>query len=234
VPRVDHKTRTGEGEQLRPKIEFILPEIKGASAKFLAHPRISQLYPEYLFGCYCIARASIPLMEATRQRALAMAEHDEVCAALAPYLETHIIEEKDHDEWFLEDLMALGWDRHTVLSRPPPASLASMVGAQYYWALHYHPVALLGFLTALESNPPTRKLIDELIEKTGRSPEVFRTLIEHADLDPHHGDELYQLLDELRLTPEQSTVVGLSAMHTLHMAAVSLAEVLDGLDGFAR
>lgn len=205
---------------------MVLPELGGATQRFLAHPRISDLYSEYLFSSHCIARASIPLMQTARERALAMGEGDPVGAALASYLEGHIVEEMGHDEWFLEDLELLGWSRATVLARPASATVASMVGAQYYWVLHNHPVALLGFLTALESNPPSRSLIDELIARTGHSPKAFRTLIEHADLDPHHEAELYGLLDDLPLTREQSTVLGLSAIHTLHMTAVSIEELV--------
>jgi hypothetical protein len=204
----------------------VLPELAGVSQLFMADPRIAELYPEYLFSSHCLARASVPLMETARERALDMGEADPVSAALASYLEGHIVEETGHDEWFLEDLELLGWDRSAILARPPSATVASMVGAQYYWVLHYHPVALLGFLTALESHPPSRSLIDELISLTGYPPKAFRTLIEHADLDPHHEQELYGLLDELPLTPEQSAVLGLSAIHTLHMTAVSIEELL--------
>lgn len=193
---------------------------------FLAHPRITDLYPEYLFSSHCIARASIPLMQTARERALAIGKGDPVGVALATYLEGHMVEEMGHDEWFLEDLEMLGWDRHSVLARPPSATVASLVGAQYYWILHYHPVALLGFLTALESHPPSRSLIDELIARTGHPPKAFRTLIEHADLDPHHEKELYGLLDDLSLTPEQSAVLGLSGIHTLHMTAVSIEDIV--------
>lgn len=154
---------------------------------------------------------------------------DPVSMPLAAYLEKHIMEEKDHDEWFLEDLEVLGWDRSTILSRPPSSTVAALVGAQYYWVLHYHPVALLGFLTSLESHPPTRELIDELIVRTGHSPRAFRTLIEHADLDPHHEKELYELIDALPLTREQSEVLGLSGMHTLHLVSLSLDEIIEGL-----
>jgi Iron-containing redox enzyme len=216
-----------EGEGLRRKLSIVLPELAGVTQRFLASSRISDLYPEYLFSCYCIARASVLLMQTARERALSLGNEDPVGAALAPYLEGHVVEEMGHDQWFLEDLGVLGWDRSAILTRPPSATIASMVGAQYYWVLHYHPVALLGFLTALESNPPSRSLIDELISKTGHTPKAFRTLIEHADLDPHHEEELYQLLDDLLLTREQSAVLGLSAIHTLHMTAVSLEEIVE-------
>jgi heme oxygenase-like protein len=216
-----------ESERLRGKIDLVVPELVVLSQKVLVHPRIHEIYPQYLFGCYCVARASVPLMEATRDHALSM-DGDPGLVTLAAYLDRHIIEERGHDEWFLEDLEVLGWDRSTVLTRPPPLSVATMVGTQYYWALHYHPVALLAFLIALESNPPSRELIDELIELTGHDSKSFRTLVEHADLDQHHQEELYQLLDELPLTKEQSAVLGLNAMHTVHMTAVSLEELLDG------
>lgn len=194
--------------------------------RFLASSRISDLYVEYLFSSHCIARASIPLMQTARDRALTLGAEDAVGAAVAKYLEGHIVEEMGHDEWFLRDLELLGWDHSAVQARPPSATVASMVGAQYYWVNHYHPVALLGFLTALESHPPSRSLIDELISRTGHPPEAFRTLIEHADLDPRHAEELDELLDELPLTPEQSTVVGVSALYTLHMTAVSIEEIV--------
>jgi Iron-containing redox enzyme len=224
-----HVVKTGEAERLQRSLDLVVPELVGATATFLAHPRIADLYPEFLFGCYCLARASVPLMETTRQTALSMAADDEVCAALAPYLEEHILEETGHDEWFLEDLGVLGMNRDAILSRPPSATLASAVGSQYYWALHYHPVAILGFLIALEGNPPSTELIDQLRKKTGHDPRAFRTLIEHAELDPHHGEELNRLLDELSLTRDQSTVVGLSALQTLHLEAVSLVEIIGSL-----
>jgi hypothetical protein len=220
-----------EGEGLRRKLDIVLPELAGVTKRFLASPFISDLYPEFLFSCYCVARASVPLMETARDRTLSLGGQDPVATTLAQYLEGHIAEETDHDRWFLEDLESLGWDRSEILARPPSATVASMVGSQYYWVLHYHPVAILGFLTALESNPPSRSLIEEIVSKTGHPRTAFRTLIEHADLDPHHQEELYGLLDDLSLTPQQSAVVGLSGLHTLHLTAVSVQEIVERFEG---
>ena len=44
----------------------------------------------------------------------------------------------------------------------------------------------------------------------------------HAELDPGHADELAETIDRLPLSPEQSAVLGLSAMSTVH----GLARVL--------
>ena len=56
---------------------------------------------------------------------------------------------------------------------------------------------------------------------------AFRTMEAHAELDPSHGDELYELVDSLALTREQAGVVGLSAMHTVDLYARAIEEILD-------
>ncbi|HEV8421031.1 MAG TPA: iron-containing redox enzyme family protein [Actinomycetota bacterium] len=218
---------TTEGERLRWKIDFVFPEYVGAIRKLVTHPRIADLYPEFLFTLHCIMRAGVPLMEAALGKAQAAAGSDPVSATLATYLAKHIPEERGHDEWLLQDMEFLGQDRSAILARPPSPTLASLVGAQYYWILHYHPVALMGFLAPLETHPPTTELIEELIERTGLSPRAFRTLALHAELDPEHGDEINQLLDDLALTAEQSEVLALSAMYTVHMLARATDEAIE-------
>lgn len=222
---------TAESERLRAKIELVLPDVIGASRRLILDPRIADIYPEYLFTLHSIIRASVPLMETARQRAAELAPNDPVGAALAPYLEEHIPEERDHDEWALEDLEVLGRDRSSVLARPPSPTVAAAVGAQYYWILHYHPVALLGYIAVLEGYPPSIELLDDLVARTGHSRAAFRTLIAHAELDPGHRDELDTLLDRLPVTHEQSTVMGLSAISSVQMVARAIEELRDGFGG---
>jgi heme oxygenase-like protein len=221
---------TAEGERLHWKIDLVFPEYVGAIRKLLTHPRISDLYPELLFTLHCIMRAGVPLMEAALEQARARAEKDPVSATLARYLEKHIDEEKGHDEWLLEDMEFLGRDRSTIMARPPSITVASMIGAQYYWVFHYHPIVLMGFLAPLETHPPTTELIEDLIAKTGHSRRAFRTLLLHAELDPEHGDEINELLDGLSLTPEQSMVLGLSAIHTIHMLASAMDDTIEAFE----
>ena len=222
-------SRTGvaarESERLRAKIELVLPELAAASRRLIDDPRIRELYPEYLFTLHCVIRASVPLMETARERSAELTRSDPASAALAEYLDEHIPEERDHDEWLLGDLAVLGRDRATVLARPPSPRVAAAVGAQYYWILHFHPVALLGYIALLEGYPPTIELLDELIGRTGHSRDAFTTLIAHAELDPGHRDELDAVLDELPLTREQSTVMGLSAISSVQMLARAIDEV---------
>ena len=49
---------------------------------------------------------------------------------------------------------ATGTDPGEALDRIPSPKVAAMVGAQYYWLRHYHPVSLLGHITAIEGYHP--------------------------------------------------------------------------------
>jgi len=219
------QVESAEGDQLRAKIALVIPALVDASTRLATHPRIADLYPEYLFAVHAVIRASVPLMETARERAEDQAPDDPVSAGLARYLAEHIPEERDHDEWLLEDLEAIGVDRSAILGRPPSSTIAAVVGAQYYWIFHYHPVALLGYIAVLEGYPPTVELLDEMVARTGYRPEAFRTLIQHAELDPGHRAELDSTLDSLPLTQEQSAAVGVSALYTVQMLSRCLEEI---------
>lgn len=216
-----------ESERLRTKIALVLPTLVGASDTLATHPRIVELYPDYLVTVHAIIRASVPLMETARTQAAKAAATDAVSAALERYFDEHIPEERDHDEWLLEDLEAIGIDRSAVLARPPSRTVAAVVGAQYYWILHYHPAALLGYIAVLEGYPPTPELIEEIRARTGYPSKAFRTLAKHGELDPGHKEELDATIDSLPLTEDQSKVIGVNAMYTVQMLTRALDEVVD-------
>ena len=91
----------------------------------------------------------MPLTEAALARSREL--DDPLAAPLARYLEEHVDEELGHDETLLGDLETLGVDRAEVLERIPPPAVAALVGSQYYWILHYHPVAFLGYVALMEA-----------------------------------------------------------------------------------
>lgn len=213
-------------KQLRAKIDLVLPHLMAASQAIVNHQRFSEFYPEYLFTIHCMIRASVPLMEAALERARIMASDDPVADKMTEYLSKHISEEMHHDDWLLEDLEVLGIDRSKLLRRPPSPSVVNMVGSQYYWIHHYHPVALLGYIAVVEGHPPTVKWIEEQVIRTGLPRAAFRTLFKHAQLDPHHRDDLNKTLDHLPLVQEHSAILGISAMHTVSWASSAFHEII--------
>lgn len=191
------------------------------------HPRLRELWPEYLILQHQIIRATVPLTEAALARSEELAGPDALAAPLAAYLEEHVDEELHHDETLLGDLQVLGIDRTHVLERMPSPAVASLVGSQYYWILHHHPVTFLGYIALMEGYPPTSELIETLIARTRYPPEAFRTYIEHAELDPGHRDHLDRTIDSLPLEERHETALGISAIGTASMAARSLEEILE-------
>ena len=110
---------------------------------------------------------------------------------------------------------------------PNMVTIAALVGSQYYWVQHVHPVGLLGYMAMFEGYPPARQEIDQVQGATGYGAEAFRTHLLHADLDPHHGDDLDHLLDSLRLTEQQRTLIGLNAIASVQLITQAQQELLD-------
>ncbi|MFC3886126.1 iron-containing redox enzyme family protein [Bacillus songklensis] len=213
--------------RLRKKIEIVIDELMVAGRKLESHPQFADLYPEYLFTLHSMIRASVPLMELALKRARTMASVDPVASALAKYLSKHIKEEMYHDDWLLDDMEVLGIKRHELISRPPSPTVASLVGSQYYWIQHHHPIALLGYIAILEGYPPETKQLEEIMARTQYPREAFRTLFKHADLDPHHRDDLNNTLDQLPLLPEHHTILGISAIRTVDLASQAILEIIE-------
>jgi Iron-containing redox enzyme len=222
---------TRPSARLRRKIELAAGPFAIASKTLVTHRRVAELWPRYLISAHTVVRTTAPLLETAAARARERADTDPVAAGAADYFERHIEEERGHDEWVLGDLEVMGIDREDVLRRVPSPTAARLVGAQYYWVLHYHPVALFGYFAVKEGFPPKPKLIEELIARTGYPREAFHAFAAHGELDPQHLDDIDEALDSLPLTQQQETVVGLSAIATIEFVAESIKDVINELPG---
>jgi hypothetical protein len=176
-----------------------------------------------------MARTMVPLMEAALERARELAPEDPVSEGLAAYLEKHIPEEMHGDEpggAALDDLEAFGVDRVALQVQLPPPKLAALLGAQYFWIFHYHPVAILGFLH-LEAYHPHGPSLERFIERTGLPRDGFRQLLLHAKLDAVHARELDGVLDSLPLEPRHEELIGLSALQSVALLTEVWLDVVD-------
>src|SRR5262249_33435964 len=172
--------------------------LRAATKRVFERADLPRLIPAYLLFMHQMTRTSIPLMETACEEAKRAGE-DPVCRGLRDYLLHHIEEERHHDEWFLEDLVSIGLKPIQSQQRLPSTDLASLVGSQYYWILHHHPIALLGYIAMLEGNAPSMRFVDELQAQTGLPPSAFRTCRIHASVDGTHQEALNALIDNLPL-----------------------------------
>ena len=167
-------------------------------------------------------------MEAGLDRARELVPGDPVAEGLAAYLERHIPEEMHGDDpggALLDDLQALGVDPVALSSSLPPPKIAALVGAQYFWIIHHHPVAVLGFLQ-LEAYHPDRPTVERLIEKTGLPRDGFRQILLHSKLDVAHAEELHRVLDSMPLEPQHEELIGLSALQTVALLTDALLDAV--------
>lgn len=203
--------------RLRQKIELVAPGMHRSIHAFWTHPRMPEIFPDFLYNTYCVGRATVPLLESAFTAASARREVDPVAACVADYCEQHIPEERDHDESVLDDLTILGVSRESVARRIPSPTMAALVGAQHYWILTVHPVALLGYLEVLEGEPPVAEFLEEVIQRTGLPRAAFRTYFQHADVDRKHRDDLHEALDSMPLSKEHANILAISAFQTVEL-----------------
>ncbi len=211
-------------DRLRIRLDLTAPGLRAAGVTLWRPAGLRERYLDYLQVMHGVIRASVPLMAAAVRRCTEIAE-DPMANALAGYLITHVAQEARHDEWLLQDLAAAGREPRGVLAEQPGVAVARLVGAQYYWIEHHHPIALLGYIAVLEGNQPPPWLGGRLAAETGLPRAAFRTLELHAVLDQGHRDDLDDLLGRLDPAAEHERALSVSALHTADALAALLHQI---------
>ena len=211
--------------RLRAKLELAYPALLEAASAMWSDEHVRDVYPAYLTIWHGVVRSAVPLIEAAGERATELAPEDEVAAGLVAYFAHHGPEEAGHDVWLLEDLEALGGDRAVALRRVPSPRVAALVGAQYYWLRHAHPVSLLGHMAVVEGYSPPPGFADRLQELTGYPRDAFRAIRRHERLDIKHKRELYELIDALPLTGQHEALMGIAGLHTIQATLEVVGEI---------
>lgn len=226
IAKNTHMSCPSNSELIRDKIQLMNGPRAVASEQIWTHPKLRELMPWVVMQSYMVANASVPLMRVALQQCNGRADVDKVASGFAEYLSVHIEEETGHDEQCLEDLEVLGRSVDDIRSQLPWSSITTLVGLQYYWVFHQHPIAIAGYLATIEGSSARPELFDEVCAKTGLPIEGFRTLIWHARHDPQHSAELYDVLDELPLTSDQMSHIGVNIAQTNRLIASSVCEMI--------
>ncbi len=217
-------------ERLRGTIALVRGNLVATIRAVWDHPRFAELYPEFLFATYAVTAASAPAMRMAADRAAQLPPHDPFAGWLAAYLLEHAEEERGHEQWILDDLASLGIPREQVLARLPYPSAAALVGLQYYWMLHVHPVAYLGYIAVLEQ-PTSIDFLEEVSARTGIPLSSMTAHVHHATLDPGHVAEFDQTLDGLAMTEREREIIAISAVTTVAHLQDVFSEMLTRFDG---
>ena len=86
---------------------------------------------------------------------------------------------------------------------------------------------MLGYLAAIEGNPPTVDGLEGIMARTGLPRDAFRTWLHHAKLDPGHLADLHAVIDGMALDAERASLVSVSALHTVNALEAVFQELLD-------
>lgn len=179
------------------------------------HPEDPQALRGWLTLLWQAMQASVPLLLSAREE-LRNRPRTPFTEGLGDYYRRHAIEERDHDEWLLEDLARLGVSADLTRQAFPSKALTAMVGSQYYLIHHYHPGVLLGYIAFCEAYPPSPEDVKNLIAKTATPPEAWRTYLHHGQEDPRHLKELCEVINQVPDTwPVLRPAVVLNALRSV-------------------
>lgn len=143
---------------------------------------------------YQFVIASEPLL----REAIVLLSDEGFEGELKAFYAKHLEDEKGHAKWAREDL-----GDHPINLHFGAAQLAGMA---YYLIRHVHPVALMGYMMALEGNPIDMRLVEAIEQEHGK--QAARTLRHHAEEDPKHIEELkaFPVPDEWKPLVESTRV----------------------------
>lgn len=217
---------TTHSQRLRATVSLVRGRLNSLIQEVWFHPRLSELFPEFLFAMHGITVASGPAMRAAAARCSLLEPGDPLAAWLRKYYLEHAEEESGHEEWLLDDLASLGIPRDQVLRRLPYPSVAALVGVQYYWMFHVHPIAYLGYISVVEE-PASMEFLESVSRRTGIALWSMSGHVMHARLDPDHVAEFDAALDGLPLMEHHQDLISVSAIATVAHLENVFSDILE-------
>ncbi len=152
--------------------------------------RDRRVYGDWLAQTYYYVRHSTRLLAA----AAARFTHDELGNSLHVRFAAHMAEEKRHELLALHDLKALGLSLDQFSERP---STRALWECQYYKVEHVDPVALFGYILALEAMSAAHGpwVYEEVAKAHGAAAATFLKL--HAHDDEDHVQKAIAMLERI-------------------------------------
>ncbi len=139
------------------------------------------------------------------------------------HLYEHMVEEKGHEEWVLNDLAAIGVTPETTRDHEPWEVTLALTGYNYWAADRRHPCSVLGMLYALEviasvyGGPFATAIKESLLLEGERGVSFINS---HATMDAQHMAELRVVLNTIHDAPAQEAIVESTRVNFHHFTRI--------------
>ena len=165
-------------------------------------------YLAFLTQAYHHVRHTVPLLRACKQAL--PARHAWLAAPLDEYIE----EERGHDEWILDDILACGGDADAVRQGAPGAAAEVMVAFAYDMIARRNPLGFFGMVHVLEGTSVSLALLaaDQIQKPLGLPDRAFSYLRSHGTLDREHTEHFASLMNRIDDPGDQADIVHAAEM----------------------
>jgi pyrroloquinoline quinone (PQQ) biosynthesis protein C len=126
------------------------------------------------------------------------------------FLYDHMMEEKGHEQWVVNDLEVVGVGRQEVALHRPSSALLALNGYNYWAADRRNPCSVLGMLYALEviasvyGGPIAAAIKESLLLEDDRGISFISS---HVTMDAEHMAELRVVLNKLHDDESKDAIV---------------------------
>ncbi len=126
------------------------------------------------------------------------------------FLYEHMHEESGHEQWVLNDLEAVGADRHFAERQSPSVHTLALCGYNYWCADRRHPCSVLGMMYPLEviasvyGGPFATAIQESLLLESNAGISFIRS---HATMDAEHMADLRVVLNTLNDAESKAAIV---------------------------
>ena len=128
---------------------------------------------------------------------------------LHDYIIEYLNEEKGHEEWILNDLVAIGGNREEIRKSAPHLETQAMNAYNYNYIERQNPVGFLGMVFMLESTSvQTAHAAAESIKKSlNLKDNAFSYLYSHGSLDIKHMEFFKELINKIDDPADQAAIL---------------------------
>jgi pyrroloquinoline quinone (PQQ) biosynthesis protein C len=200
-----------------PFFEQLLLATEAQKMNFLSAPIIAdvleghftqQTYLCFLNQAYHHVRHTTPLLMAAGGR---LQPHQEwVRKTMSHY----IVEEIGHEQWILDDIEALGYERARFADGEPPVTSEVMVAYLYDYVQRKNPMGIFGMVLVLEGTSSSlAPTVGSLVQAKLALPDTAMTyLTTHGELDQEHMTFFEATMNKITDPADQAAIIHVANM----------------------